>query len=169
MLAITMIGGGWAIVLAGPFIAWPRTRRAALWLTAAVIAQSALVWAIKQLVARVRPFRALGTRPPFDAPSDHSFPSGHAAGSFTVAVFLATVVLSSPSLRHRHWYATVALLVAFAIALSRVYLGVHYPGDVTAGALIGGAFGFTAARLYLRDLRARARASTERKSLDARL
>ena len=63
-----------------------------------------------------------------DLPGTYSFPSGHAAVSFACATVLALAV---PRLR---WplYALAAL-----IAFSRVYVGVHFPFDVLAGAVIG--------------------------------
>ena len=59
-----------------------------------------------------------------------SFPSGHAANAFMVAVLLAD------RLRRKH-YRYGLLGVAALVAFSRVYLGVHYPGDVLVGALLG--------------------------------
>ena len=155
MIALSVIGGGWSAIVLGPLVAVPRTRRFALALTAAVILQAVLVFAMKYAVGRVRPWLALGMHPPIDAPpTDFSFPSGHASGSFTVAVFVATVCLSTRAIRGRRSFAIVALALAFAISFSRVYLGVHYPGDVSAGALLGSAIGFVAARVYCAKLRA---------------
>ena len=62
------------------------------------------------------------------APHDHSFPSGHAATSFA-----GTTVLTAYA--PRMWPAW--FLLAVAIAFSRVYVGVHYPLDVVAGAVLG--------------------------------
>jgi undecaprenyl-diphosphatase len=61
-------------------------------------------------------------------PHSHSFPSGHAATSFACATILAAL---EPRLR------VPAYVLAVAIALSRVYVGVHYLTDVLAGALLG--------------------------------
>jgi undecaprenyl-diphosphatase len=60
--------------------------------------------------------------------SDASFPSDHAAAAFAIA---AVVV----ALRAR--IGVVALVAAVAVAYARVYVGLHYPGDVAAGAVIG--------------------------------
>lgn len=67
-------------------------------------------------------------RPLVHAPTDGSFPSGHAATSFAAATVLT---LAWP----RWWPAF--LLLALAIGFSRVYVGVHYPLDVVGGAVLG--------------------------------
>jgi membrane-associated phospholipid phosphatase len=65
-------------------------------------------------------------------PSSSSFPSGHAATSFAAAVALSVLV---PRLR------VPALTLAALVALSRVYLGVHFWVDILAGAALGAAIG----------------------------
>ena len=60
--------------------------------------------------------------------SDRSYPSAHATTSAAAAVGLGRVLPRTPL------YAT-----ASALALSRLYLGVHYPSDVVAGAALGSA------------------------------
>ena len=84
---------------------------------------------IKENVQRERPFNSLeGTILRTHIHYGYSFPSNHASNSFTAAVLVG---LHYPVLR---WYATV---VAAVIAYSRVYVGVHFPSDVLAGALLG--------------------------------
>jgi len=74
----------------------------------------------------------------------YGFVSGHAANSFALAVFLI------PLLSDRIPFFKPAILFwAGAIAYSRVYLGVHYPGDIIAGALLGFFLGFLFSRLFL--------------------
>ena len=92
---------------------------------------------LKPLIGRVRPFAVntaivLLTHPPGDA----SFPSGHTAASFAAAFALR----QSGS---RLWKPAMAL--AAVIALSRLYLYVHWPTDVLAGALLGAAAGWAGA------------------------
>ena len=65
--------------------------------------------------------------------TDPSFPSDHATFAFAVAV---SIFLAS---RRLGWWA---LAGAAVLALSRVYVGEHYLGDVVAGALIGSAVAF---------------------------
>jgi undecaprenyl-diphosphatase len=92
-------------------------------------------------------------RPPLDnpdpaplvaLPASYSFPSGHAVVAFACATVMSFAV---PRLR---WplYALAAL-----VAFSRVYVGVHFPGDVVAGAVIGVLLGLgvEGARRLLRD------------------
>lgn len=132
--AITTVGGGWGAVALLPFLARQATRVAAGWLVAALVATSATVTLIKTLVGRTRPCDTLDWCPPVfgSSPGGHSFPSGHASGAFAFAVFVS---IRRPTL------APLALAFAAAVAWSRVHLGVHYPSDVTAGALLGSAYG----------------------------
>jgi len=88
-----------------------------------------LALAAKGLIGRDRPpVRYPEPEPLVRVPHDHSFPSGHAATSFACATILAFAV---PRL------ALPFYVLAAAIAFSRVYVGVHYPLDVLAGAVLG--------------------------------
>ena len=152
MVGATLVGEGWTSLLLLPLLFWRRTRRFATVLTFAVALQALVVFAIKAAVGRVRPWIALRLPDPWGAPHDPSFPSGHAAGSFCVAVFLAfalPVAWRATPGRARAVVAAVFVL-AVLIALSRVYLGAHFPGDVLAGAALGGAVGASAGVLYVR-------------------
>jgi undecaprenyl-diphosphatase len=91
-------------------------------------------------------------RPPvhqLEAVSSTSFPSGHATQA--TAFFLVLTVVLTPACAPR-WVRLLvtgtAIVIVAAVALSRVYLGVHYPTDVVAGMLLGGGWGaLTAAAL----------------------
>ncbi len=156
MIALTVLGSGWSALALVPF-AWRRsTRRFAWTLAAAIGVQALLVWSLKIVVGRVRPWIALGLPPPIGSPHDPSFPSGHAAGSFCVATFIALALPTArPGRGARLAIGAVVLATAVLVALSRVYLGAHFPGDVLAGALLGGAVGSLAGLWYVADARRR--------------
>ncbi len=156
MVAATVLGSGWTSLGLVPLMMHRRSRRFALMLAGAFATTALAVVLLKAAVGRVRPWEALGLAPLFDAPTDPSFPSGHAAGAFACALFATTLLLSPASpgspRRARALLASATLLVvAAAIALSRVYLGVHYPADVACGALFGGAVGYAWGRAYLKS------------------
>lgn len=86
---------------------------------------------LKQVTHRERPYLAHpGLIYGKSNPTDYSFPSGHASTVFALATSLS---LSFPK-----WYVIApSFAYASAVGYSRMYLGVHYPSDVLAGALVG--------------------------------
>jgi len=95
----------------------------------ALVAASLASGALKDLAGRLRPPLADDALSALVAlPADASFPSGHATSAFAAAGVVAAL---HPRLR-----APVIGLAAL-VAVSRVYLGVHYPSDVLAGAALG--------------------------------
>ncbi|OGG01569.1 hypothetical protein A2Z33_00105 [Candidatus Gottesmanbacteria bacterium RBG_16_52_11] len=72
-------------------------------------------------------------------PPSYAFPSGHATVAFAMAMVLSD---AEPGFRGGFY------LLAFGIAFSRVYLGVHYPLDVIAGSLLGTAIGWLILRYF---------------------
>jgi undecaprenyl-diphosphatase len=117
LLAVAISGFSWS----RPWL-WVRVG-------AAILVAEGISGALKLWVARDRPPLAdPDPEPLVHLPVTHSFPSGHATVSFACAAVLALAV---PRLR-----APLFLLAAL-IAFSRVYVGVHYPFDVVAGAVLG--------------------------------
>lgn len=91
---------------------------------------STLTIGIKYIVQRPRPFVTYPSIEKYGKAGSLSFPSGHTSMAFATATSL--------SLNFRKWYVVCpAFLWASSVAYSRMYLGVHYPTDVLAGAIIG--------------------------------
>lgn len=75
----------------------------------------------------------------------YGFVSSHAANSFALAVFLWLV------LDHRHrWLKYIVVCWAFLVSYSRIYVGVHYPGDILCGGLLGAMLGYLLSIVYRR-------------------
>ena len=119
-------GGIWVVV--GVLLALFDGANREAWLICAALGPIAigLNYAVKLIVKRPRPvlegLPSLG-----GAPSSLSFPSAHATSSFAVATAMTRV---EP-------LAALAFLLAGALAFGRPYLGMHYPSDVLAGAILG--------------------------------
>lgn len=83
---------------------------------------------LKPMVGRIRPYDLLGYEILIPPVGDPSFPSGHTSASFAAAAALYAI--------DRRW-GTAAYFFAVLMGFSRLYLGVHFPTDVLAGAVIG--------------------------------
>lgn len=118
-----------------------RGRRAAVDGLVSIAAASAVVnLAAKPLARRRRPDRgATGLRSVRHVrmPGSTSFPSGHSASAFAFAEGVSATL---------PWVGVPLRLAAATVAYSRVHTGVHYPGDVVVGALIGMTVGEVAPR-----------------------
>jgi undecaprenyl-diphosphatase len=145
MLAASYIGVGGAVWLAIAgvlFVASPARRQGAWRLMLAVGLASLLVdGVLKPAIGRDRPYVGHDTvRVIYMKTGTSSFPSGHAALSMAGA---AAAVQVLPAARIA-WWALAAI-----IAVSRVYVGVHFPIDIVAGAILG----LLCARLVLKDVK----------------
>ena len=125
---IGILGGVWIALAALAALLWRRPY-VLPFVVAGVLVADGLALVLKLIVGRRRPYVANpDPEPLMHTPLDLSLPSGHAATSFAGAALLAAFV---PRL------AGPLFLLAAAVAWSRVYVGVHYPADILAGALLG--------------------------------
>ncbi|HEY0782779.1 MAG TPA: phosphatase PAP2 family protein [Thermoanaerobaculia bacterium] len=140
MRSLTRLGdtGSWVVVglalgsVGGPRYFWLLALGAGL---AVGVSQ-----VLKRVCCRPRPSSGIaGFAALAELPDAFSFPSGHTAAAFGVAVAL---------LGERPSLTLLALVLAAGIAISRIYLGAHYPLDVAAGVLLGAGCGL-AARLLV--------------------
>jgi undecaprenyl-diphosphatase len=122
-----------------------RNREGVLHAGAALVLGLIVTQLISMAYFRPRPFMAHHVRLLVAKSLDTSFPSNHATAAFAIA----TAVLL-----YNRAMGGVLLVVAALIGLSRVYVGLHYPGDVLVGALLGG--GIALALLAVRPLLDRA-------------
>jgi undecaprenyl-diphosphatase len=124
---------------AGGFIWWVTAlismvfpdKRAAAWrlLLAVMLSWCVTDLILKPLVARPRPFKVDTSITIIDAqPTTAAFPSGHAAMAVAGAVAGSRMI---------PWSAWAWWPLALVVAVSRVYIGVHWPSDVAAGAMVG--------------------------------
>jgi len=118
-------------LLAGGIIADDkRMRQNALYVASSSAVNVLFTMLIKKVVKRPRPFLANVKIKAVYQPAHYSFPSGHTSTSFTTATALSQA--------YPKWYVIVpSYLWAGSVGYSRLYLGVHYPTDVAAGAILG--------------------------------
>jgi membrane-associated phospholipid phosphatase len=110
----------------------------AIVLLAAISILAALVMGLKFVIRRRRPEGTWGSI--YRNTDPHSFPSGHAARAFLIAVLAAGL---GPL-----WIAIFLWIWAPLVSLARVAMGVHYVSDVVAGLFVGIVTGFIALQLH---------------------
>lgn len=108
------------------------TLQKGLYITESIAVSTLITYGTKYLVKRNRPFVKNNLITPGDtgAGDSPSFPSGHTSQAFSTAMSL--------TLAYPKWYVAVpAFTWAASVGYSRMYLGMHYPTDVLAGAVVG--------------------------------
>ena len=130
------------LVLSAAMLLWRPTRKAgAAALLAMLLGLLVTNVTIKPLLSRTRPWLDVpGLEALVEELDPNSFPSGHSCAAFAAAV----------SWRRElpwKWAGRLAVALAVCMALSRLYVGVHYPTDVLAGSLIGCLCGWCGGKL----------------------
>lgn len=136
-------------ILVGWYLA--KTRRERFWkefgiFVAILVAGGIIVALIKDFVGRSRPLALWGelVNSFGEKHIGSSFPSGHSETAFSTAVYMAYKV-------KKFWWILLFFAVAAFIALSRIYVGVHFPIDVLVGSAIGALFTALVVKLFKID------------------
>ena len=144
LVFFTCLGNGGLLEYIPCFLCFvsKKYRKQGIQATVALFIQAVVVNCfIKKIVQRPRPYDVIvGFEHLGKVQMDYSFPSGHTSAAFAVAiVFLLTMPRS---------IGITAVIVAFAMGFSRIYIGVHYLSDVVGGALIGSVIGILVVYVY---------------------
>ncbi len=109
---------------------------------------------VKKSVKRLRPCKAEHMKSEvlmrIECGSGYSMPSSHAANHMAFAIFM---ILGLKQIFRRLKYVLIPW--AICIGIAQIYVGVHYPSDVLAGFILGGAIGYAMSLLYRRFIRLR--------------
>ncbi len=125
---VTMLGEQYFIILIVAWLYWNYSKKEGFILTFLFIVSSMVNTLMKAIFHTQRPFQKLDN---FEAQrvhtaEGHSFPSGHTQGAATLFISLAMVFKNKT-------FTIVAITLAILVAVSRMYLGVHWPIDVIGG------------------------------------
>jgi membrane-associated phospholipid phosphatase len=105
-------------------------RQNALYVVSSTASTAVVTFILKKVFKRPRPFLLHASLTPVYRPGEYSFPSGHTSASFSTATALSKA--------YPKWYIMAPSFVwAGTVGYSRMYLGVHNPTDVAAGAALG--------------------------------
>jgi membrane-associated phospholipid phosphatase len=129
MVGFTLIGISYIIILVAIPLWLGGKREASIYALVLVAVVTLVTEVMKVVVDRQRPSAELSGVHTILSASGPSFPSAHASRAFAVALLVWR--------NTNHRWGAAGIAIASLIALSRVYLGVHWPSDVAAGTLLG--------------------------------
>ncbi len=116
------------------------TKKKAIFIGETFAASAFISLALKSITKRDRPYITYPEIDNMEQESSYSFPSAHTSSAFATATSL--------SMAYPKWYVIAPSFIwAGAVGYSRMYLGVHYPTDVLAGALVGSGSAFLCYKL----------------------
>jgi membrane-associated phospholipid phosphatase len=128
--AVVSVGAPLVLYTAGLLNKDKQLQKEAIGMVESVAGAVFMTVALKETIKRDRPFERYPEIQKLTSAGGYSFPSGHTSIAFATATSL--------SLSHPKWYVIVPSFIwASSVGYSRMHLGVHYPTDVIAGALIG--------------------------------
>lgn len=137
MIAVSMLGDAKVAVpvalAAVAWMVWKRAWSTLLAFSAAMISAKLFVTVFKLLMQRTRPSDL------YSGIEAYSFPSGHATSNMVLYGILAYIIGRKLPGAGRYAVYSTAAVVVFLIGISRIYLAAHWPSDVLAGLLYGGA------------------------------
>lgn len=139
-----------ALALAGWMLV-RRNRRGVIYVVMTIGAGWVLgEYVVKNIIRRERPV-GVNLIP---MPHDYSMPSSHALAAFLLFTTLCVLVmLNTPVDRHvKRWIAAGSALIIIAVGFARVYLGVHWFGDIVAAYLLGGTWWMFTTAAYFGSL-----------------
>ncbi|MEO5668849.1 MAG: phosphatase PAP2 family protein [Bdellovibrionota bacterium] len=111
-----------------------------------VAALGSAMWtiALKNFIQRVRPTEIH----PLVESLGFSYPSGHSLSSTAIFVTIAIIGSRQCPAKQRVYAVLLAMMLSGLVALTRIYLGVHYPSDVLSGFFFGSAWAFLLASCF---------------------
>jgi len=122
------------VVIATAYLMLSQRRRHALMIAACGLGAPAVMEVLKQFHDRPRP----SVVTPVDPTIGLSFPSGHTLAATAIYLTLGVLIASAADRRRiKVFVMVIAVLLAFTVGFTRVYLGAHYPTDVVGGWMVG--------------------------------
>lgn len=141
---ISMLGEEMILVATVGLVYWGFDKRRGERIGFTMISATLFNPLIKNIVCRTRPFDSDVGIQNFRDVSGYSFPSGHSSGS--ASTYVGTAVAYKD--KKYKWLIAIAVVVPSLVALSRTYLGAHYPSDVVCGLALGVGLVFLIDLLY---------------------
>ncbi len=130
---ISMLGEETVLVGIVGLVYWGLDKRRGEQIGFGMISATVLCPLIKNVVCRTRPFDSVPEIHNFRDVDGYSFPSGHSANA--AATYFGSALVYRD--KHRKWLIATAVILPILVALSRTYLGAHYPTDVICGLGVG--------------------------------